>query len=68
MTNEDDYTVAAHTNTPCTTPSESMMDNNVLDDEENDAIEVGHKIVGWKITPRVSLNYAFQLGFSCNLH
>ena len=54
MTNEDDYTVAAHTNTPCTTPSESMADNNILDDEANDTIEVAHKIVGWKITPRVS--------------
>ena len=31
-----------------------MIGNNVLDDEANDAIEVGHKIVGWKITPRVS--------------
>ena len=55
MTNEDDYTVAAHTNTPRTTPSASTIDEDLLHDVGNDAIAVGHKIVGWKITPRVSI-------------
>nr|XP_018672717.1 uncharacterized protein LOC108950918 [Ciona intestinalis] len=47
MTNEDDYTVV-HTNTPCTSPTSS-----VRCDDANDVMEVGHKMVGWKMTPRV---------------
>jgi len=56
MTNEDDYTVV-HTNTPCTSPASSVRVNNILDgddgDENDDVIEVGRKLVGWKLTPRV---------------
>ena len=56
MTNEDDYTIA-HTNTPRTSPTGSILANDMMDDDANDVIEVAHKIVGWKITPRVS-NYS----------
>ncbi|XP_076811766.1 uncharacterized protein LOC143458778 isoform X2 [Clavelina lepadiformis] len=52
MTNEDDYTVV-HTNTPCTSPSPSLRENDAIDDDNQDVIDARHKIVGWKMTPRV---------------
>ena len=53
MTNEDDYRIA-HTTTPCTTPTESMLNPGILGDIGDDAIEVAHKIDHWKTTPRVN--------------
>lgn len=55
MTNEDDYTTA-HTTTPCTTPTGSQNDRGILGNINDETIEVTNKIVGWKITPRVSEN------------